>query len=71
MAVEQSLHYCLSESKMIVWNIYGQPLGINVGTVQLPSLHIAIFIWDKFFGMLVISKLSLLKLAYTLGGTVG
>ena len=24
---------------MIVYNIYDRPLGSNVGTVQLPSLH--------------------------------
>ena len=42
MAVEQSLHYCLSESKMLQLDsleYYVQPLGSNVQTVQVPSLH--------------------------------
>ena len=49
MAVEQSLNYCLSESKMIVWNIYGKPLGSNVQTVQLPSLHSHFYYGTIFF----------------------
>ena len=53
MAIEQSLHYCLSESKVIVWTIYDQPLGSNVQTVQLTSLHSHFIFGTNFFGMLV------------------
>ena len=45
MAVEQSLHYCLSVSIAT--------LGSNVGTVQLPSLHSHFYLGQIFFGMLV------------------
>ena len=50
MAVEQSLHYCLSESKMTFWNIYGQPLGSMYGLFNChPYTAIYNIIWVNFF----------------------
>ena len=50
MSVEQSLHYCLSDSMMPQLKSlkYGQLLCSNVGLLNCHP-YIAIFIWDNFF----------------------
>ena len=51
MAVEQSLHYCLSESKMPYVTRMAILLVIMCGLFNCHP-YIAIFVWDFFFGML-------------------